>query len=68
MKLLEDLGEGSVIDASRILDLVPVLAAAAAVSEGQTKIENIGGLRTPESDRLKSTADMLAALGAEIKE
>ena len=68
VKLLEDLGEGSVIDASRILDLVPVLAAAAAVSEGQTKIENIGGLRTPESDRLKSTADMLAALGAEIKE
>ncbi len=51
------------IDASQIPDLVPVLAVAASVSEGTTRIYNAGRLRAKESDRLRSTSDMINALG-----
>jgi len=56
------------IDARAIPDLVPVLAAVAAVSEGTTFIKNAGRLRIKESDRLMSTTQTLNALGAKVME
>lgn len=56
------------IDAADIPDLVPALAVMAALSEGTTRIYNAGRLRIKESDRIKTTAAMLSALGAEVSE
>lgn len=59
---------GAVIDAREVPDLIPVLSVAAAVSPGGTEFINAGRLRIKESDRLKTTAAMLAALGADVTE
>lgn len=59
---------GGVIDASQTPDLVPVLAALAAVSGGETEIVNAARLRGKESDRLHAAARMLSALGADVAE
>ena len=59
---------GIEIDASDIPDLVPVLAAAASVSLGVTRIYNAKRLRLKESDRLKTFSDMLCQLGADVRE
>ncbi len=59
---------GITVDASGIPDLVPVIAATAAGAEGETVIEHAGRLRLKESDRLKTTTEMLRALGADIRE
>ncbi len=56
------------IDAKNIPDLVPVLAVCAAFAQGKTVIYNAERLRIKESDRLKSTAAMLDALGAGVTE
>jgi len=56
------------IDAADIPDLVPVLAAVASVASGETAIRNAGRLRIKESDRLKTIAEILKCLGAEISE
>jgi len=56
------------VDARAIPDLIPVLAAVAAVSEGTTVFKNASRLRLKESDRLKSTAETLSSIGANIKE
>ncbi len=56
------------IDASQIPDIIPVLCAVAALSEGTSRIYNAGRLRFKESDRIKSTAAMLGALGADVRE
>ena len=56
------------IDATAIPDLIPVLSAVAAVSEGRTVIKNAARLRIKESDRLASTAQTLNALGAKVTE
>jgi len=56
------------IDGAAIPDLIPVLAAVAAVGEGVTIFKNAARLRIKESDRLNSTADTLSKLGADIKE
>jgi len=56
------------IDAAGVPDLVPILALVAAVSEGETVIQNAARLRIKESDRLASTAATLNALGAEVIE
>ena len=58
----------AVIDAGDIPDLVPPLAAVAAVSPGETRFVNAGRLRLKESDRLQSVCAMLNALGAEAEE
>ncbi|MDO4869771.1 MAG: 3-phosphoshikimate 1-carboxyvinyltransferase [Bacillota bacterium] len=58
----------AVIDAEDIPDLVPVLAAAAAFSWGTSRIINAGRLRIKESDRLVTTRQALAGLGADIVE
>lgn len=59
---------GCEIDACEIPDLVPVLAAIGALSEGTTIIKNAARLRIKESDRLHAITVGLSALGADIKE
>ena len=51
------------IDASGVPDLVPALAVAAVNLPRATTITGAARLRLKESDRLQTTADMLAALG-----
>ena len=55
------------IDASNVPDLVPALAAAAAVLPQATVITNAKRLRLKESDRLSSTAGMINALGGQAE-
>jgi len=64
----EGVRRGVEIDARAIPDLVPVLSAVAAVSEGTTIIKNAARLRLKESDRLTATAQTLNALGAKVYE
>ena len=59
---------GCVIDATQIPDLVPILAVAASVAEGETRIVGAARLRLKESDRLKTVSDMITALGGDITE
>ncbi|MCL2545621.1 MAG: 3-phosphoshikimate 1-carboxyvinyltransferase [Oscillospiraceae bacterium] len=56
------------IDATDIPDLIPVLSAVAAVSDGVTVVKNAARLRLKESDRLASTAATLNALGGQVTE
>lgn len=59
---------GVKIDATQIPDLVPILAVAASVAEGETVIYGASRLRLKESDRLRTVTDMLTALGGDITE
>ncbi|MBW7572595.1 3-phosphoshikimate 1-carboxyvinyltransferase [Caproiciproducens faecalis] len=59
---------GIEIDASQIPDLVPVLAATAALCRGCTRIYNAQRLRIKESDRLFAMADGLTKLGGKVVE
>ncbi len=59
---------GCRIDATQVPDLVPILAVAAAVADGETVIEGAARLRLKESDRLRTVTDMLTSLGADIRE
>ena len=57
------------IDASQIPDLVPVLAAAAALAPGRvTRITHAERLRLKESDRLSAMAQGLNRLGGRVRE
>lgn len=56
------------IDASQIPDLVPALAICASFAKGTTRIINAERLRIKESDRLKTTANLLNSLGGNVKE
>ncbi|MFH1021868.1 MAG: 3-phosphoshikimate 1-carboxyvinyltransferase [Planctomycetota bacterium] len=49
-------------------DLVPPLAIVAAFAQGKTLIRNVAHLRYKESDRLRSLATGLAAIGAHVEE
>lgn len=55
------------IDASNVPDLVPALAAAAAILPRRTVISGAGRLRFKESDRLQALSDMLTALGGSVR-
>ena len=57
---------GARIDAADIPDLVPVLAVAASVSDGESVIYNASRLRLKESDRIESVCATLSQLGADI--
>lgn len=57
-----------VLDVSQCPDLVPPLAAMAAVRHGITCLVNAGRLRIKESDRLTSIATVLNAMGAQVEE
>lgn len=54
------------MSAQDIPDLVPVISAVAAVSEGTSIIRDCARLRIKESDRLATTASELNALGARV--
>jgi 3-phosphoshikimate 1-carboxyvinyltransferase len=57
---------GSIIP--RLIDEIPLLAIAASQAQGVTQIKDAGELRVKESDRLKSVADGLKHLGAQVGE
>lgn len=59
---------GTTIDASQCPDLIPALAALAAVSSGTTNIINAGRLRFKECDRLHAITSELDKIGADISE
>ena len=59
---------GITVDAAPIPDLIPALSVVAAASVGDTRIENARRLRDKESDRLRGTAALLRALGANVEE
>lgn len=61
--------EDIILDVSDIPDLVPTLAIASAYREGRkTQFINGARLKMKESDRIKTTCEMLDALGAEVIE
>ena len=59
---------GGEIDVSDTPDLVPALAVAAAAHPGTTRITGAARLRIKESDRLRTVADLLRALGGSVDE
>ncbi|MBQ2846965.1 MAG: 3-phosphoshikimate 1-carboxyvinyltransferase [Clostridia bacterium] len=59
---------GCRIDASDIPDAVPIIATIAATAEGETVIYNAERLRIKESDRIKTTVNMIRSLGGDIAE
>lgn len=52
----------------RLVDEVPILAVAAVLAEGETRIDGAAELRVKESDRLSAMARGLVAMGAQIEE
>lgn len=60
--------QGIEIDASMIPDLIPVLSVVAAAAKGTTRIVRAQRLRMKESDRIRSTCEMLKKLGAHVQE
>lgn len=59
---------GMQIDASQIPDLVPILAATAALGKGETEIFNAQRLRIKESDRLEAMVNGLSTLGGKVRQ
>lgn len=66
--LLSHVGGGNHIDVSGCPDLVPVLAARAAMAKGETHFDGAARLRLKESDRLSAIAEGLTALGSFVTE
>lgn len=56
------------LDVSQCPDLVPPLAAHAALRDGVTRLTNAARLRIKESDRLASVTAVLNAMGAQVEE
>ncbi len=52
----------------RIIDEIPILAVLATQAEGETVIRDAGELRVKESDRIKTTTQVLTQMGANITE
>ena len=52
----------------RLIDELPVLAAAAAVAEGRTVIRDAAELKVKESNRIRTRAEGLSRLGAKVEE
>ena len=66
-RLMES-GSDVTLDMSGCPDLLPPLAAWAALRPGTTVLANAGRLRMKESDRLQSVTAVLTALGAHVRE
>ena len=54
--------------APSMIDEYPILAVAAALAEGETRMEGLEELRVKESDRLAAMARGLAAAGVKVEE
>jgi 3-phosphoshikimate 1-carboxyvinyltransferase len=52
----------------RVIDEIPALAVAACLAAGRTVIRDAAELRVKESDRISSTVQELAKMGARIEE
>ena len=52
----------------RLIDELPVLAAAAAVAEGRPVIRDAAELKVKESNRIRTMAEGLSRLGAKVEE
>ncbi len=57
----------SAADVAAAIDEIPILALAATVAAGTTRIRGAGELRHKESDRIAGIADGLTALGARVR-
>ena len=55
------------VDASPVPDLIPALAAHAALRDGETRFVNCARLRIKESDRLESTCAMIVSAGGNAR-
>jgi 3-phosphoshikimate 1-carboxyvinyltransferase len=53
--------------APSMIDEYPCLAAIAAFAEGETRMQGLSELKVKESDRLKTTAEGLAACGVSVR-
>lgn len=49
-----------------LIDEIPILAVAAACAHGVTRFRGVGELRHKESDRLATTGELVAAMGATV--
>lgn len=58
--------EGAIIP--RLIDEIPILAVAAALAQGTTRIKDAEELRVKESDRLAVMASQLQKLGVQVVE
>lgn len=52
----------------RLIDEIPALAVAAAVAEGETVVRDAAELRVKESDRVRTVAAALRAVGVDAEE
>ena len=52
----------------RLIDEIPILAVAASLAEGETIIRDASELRVKETDRIRTVAEGLNALGAKVEE
>ncbi|EGW40714.1 3-phosphoshikimate 1-carboxyvinyltransferase [Desulfosporosinus sp. OT] len=52
----------------RLIDEIPILAVAASLAEGETVIRDAAELRVKETDRIRTVAEGLTALGAQVEE
>ncbi len=59
---------GITVDVSQCPDLVPPIAAAAALSGGVTRLTGAGRLRIKESDRLHAISENLKGIGIDTQE
>lgn len=59
--------KGATLDVSDCPDLVPPLAAAAALAEGTTRIVGAARLRLKESDRIETVSAAIRALGGSVR-
>ncbi len=60
--------EASDIDLSRSPDLFPIVAVLAANATGRSVLYGAKHLRHKESDRIRTTLDMLRSMGAKVEE
>lgn len=52
----------------RLIDEIPILAVAASLAEGKTIIRDAAELRVKETDRIRTVAEGLKAIGAKVEE
>jgi 3-phosphoshikimate 1-carboxyvinyltransferase len=58
---------GITLDGNRVIDSVPVIAAAASFARTPSRIYNVANLHLKESDRIQDLADELNKLGCCVK-
>ncbi|WP_455367478.1 3-phosphoshikimate 1-carboxyvinyltransferase [[Eubacterium] cellulosolvens] len=62
-----NIGQGAMVDATHIPDLVPVVAVLGCFADGKTVIRNVERLRYKESDRIRSIIAEIRKMGIEIQ-